>query len=104
MAIDATISIRGTDDEYDLDIVAALALEPDAAPDEVLDLLYCSVVGYPTSQEVERQTRCVTVRYADRMHLDITAGRAVAAWGRSARAISSTPIPTIRRGCISMRR
>jgi len=72
MAIDATISIRGTDDEYDLDLVAALTLEPDAAPDEVLDLLYRSVVGYPTSEKVERQTRCVTVRYADRMHLDIT--------------------------------
>ncbi len=72
MAIDATISIRGTDDEYDLDIVAALNLEPDAPPDDVLDLLYRSVVGYPTSQKVERQTRCVTLRYADRMHLDIT--------------------------------
>ena len=72
MAIDATISIRGTDDEYDLDIVAALALVPDAPPDEVLNLLYRSIVGYPTSEKVERQTRCVTVRYADRMHLDIT--------------------------------
>jgi len=72
MAIDATISIRGTDDEYDLDIVAALALAPDAPAGEVLDLLYNAIVGYPTSQKVERQTRCVTVRYADRMHLDIT--------------------------------
>lgn len=72
MAIDATISTRGTDDEYDLDIVAALALAPDAPPDDVLDLLYGSIVGYPTSQKVERQTRCVSVRYADRMHLDIT--------------------------------
>ena len=72
MAIDATISTRGTDDEYDLDIVAALALAPDAPPNAVLDLLYRSVVGYPTSQKVERQTRCVTVRYADRMHLDLT--------------------------------
>lgn len=72
MAIDATISIRGTDDEFDLDIVAALAVALDASPEEVLDLLYRSIVGYPTSQKVERQTRCVTVRYADRMHLDIT--------------------------------
>ena len=72
MAIDATISIRGTDDEYDLDIIAALTVAPDAPPGEVLDLLYDAIVGYPTSQKVERQTRCVTVRYADRMHLDIT--------------------------------
>jgi hypothetical protein len=72
MAIDATTSTRGTDDEYDLDIVATLDVEPDAAPDAVLDLLYRSIEGYPTSQKVERQTRCVTVRYADQMHLDIT--------------------------------
>ena len=72
MAIDATISIRGTDDEYDLDIVADLSLAPDAPPGEVLDLLYEAIAGYPTSQKVMRQTRCVTVRYTDRMHLDIT--------------------------------
>jgi hypothetical protein len=72
MAIGATISVRGTDDEYDLDVIAALAVAPDAPPAEVLDLLYEAIVGYPTSQKVVRQTRCVTVRYADRMHLDIT--------------------------------
>jgi hypothetical protein len=49
MAIDATISVRGTDDEYDLDVVAALAVAPDAPPAEVLDILYESIVGYPTS-------------------------------------------------------
>jgi len=72
MAIDGTTSTRATDDEYDLDIVAALDVEPTTAPDEVLDALFRSVEGYPTSQGVQRQTRCVTVRYADRMHLDIT--------------------------------
>ena len=72
MSIDATTSTRGTDDEYDLDIIAALDVEPDAPPSEVLDLLFSSVKDYPTSQGIIRQTRCVTVRYADRMHLDIT--------------------------------
>lgn len=72
MAIDATISHRGTDDEYDLDIVAELDIDPAAAPDEVLDLLHRALKGYPTSRNVERQTRCVTVRYADNMHLDVT--------------------------------
>jgi hypothetical protein len=72
MAIDATTSTRGTDDEYDLDIVAALDVAPGAPPDAVLDLLHRSIEGYPTSQKIERQTRCITVRYADRMHLDIT--------------------------------
>lgn len=72
MAIDATISIRGTDDEYDLDIVAALDLAADTPPDEALDLLHQAIVGYPTLQEVKRQTRCVTIYFADRMHLDVT--------------------------------
>jgi hypothetical protein len=72
MAIDATTSTRGTDDEHDIDIVAPLAIPPDAPPAGVLDLLYEAIADYPTSQKVERQTRCVTVRYADRMHLDIT--------------------------------
>lgn len=72
MAIDATISSRGTDDEFDLDIVAELDMSPTAAPDAVLDELFRAVEGYPTSRKVERQTRCVTIRYADGMHLDIT--------------------------------
>jgi hypothetical protein len=72
MAIDATTSTRGTDDEYDLDIVATLDVAPDDPPDLVLDLLFESIDGYPTSQKVIRQTRCVTVRYADRMCLDVT--------------------------------
>jgi hypothetical protein len=72
MAIDATISTKGTDDEYDLDIVAELDIAPDSDPDAVLDALYEALKGYPTSRGVERQTRCVTVYYADGMHLDIT--------------------------------
>jgi hypothetical protein len=72
MAIDATISIRGTDDEYDLDIVAELAIDPMTAPGHALDLLEKAVTGYPVSRGIERQTRCVTIRYADNMHLDVT--------------------------------
>lgn len=72
MAIDATISTRGTDDEYDLDIVAELDIDPDADPDAVLDALYEALKEYPTSKGVVRQSRCVTVYYADGMHLDIT--------------------------------
>src|SRR5271165_1595117 len=49
MAIDATISVRGTDDEYDLDVIAELAVAPDAPPAQVLDLFYEAIVGYPTS-------------------------------------------------------
>jgi len=74
MAIDATISIRGTDDEYDLDIVAELDVPDWLTPEQVLDLLEAALKDYPV-QAVVRQTRCITLRYADRMHLDITPSR-----------------------------
>jgi hypothetical protein len=73
MAIDATISTRGTDDEYDLDIVAELDIPEWITPSEALDLLEEALKGYPV--QVVRQTRCITLRYADRMHLDITPSR-----------------------------
>jgi hypothetical protein len=72
MAIDATTSTRGTDDEYDLDIVAECNDTSFTEPGHVLDLFEQALDGYPVSQKIERQTRCVTIRYADRMHLDIT--------------------------------
>lgn len=74
MAIDATISTRGTDDEYDLDIVAELDLPDWMTPEDILDLLWEVLKDYPV-QAVIRQTRCITLRYADRMHLDITPSR-----------------------------
>jgi hypothetical protein len=72
MAIDATISTRGTDDEYDLDIVSQLGgrfrlMQPLA----ILLELEAALRDYPV-QSVRRQTRCVTLDYADNMHLDIT--------------------------------
>ncbi len=73
MAIDATISTRGTDNEYDLDIVAELDIPEWMTANEALDLLEEALKGYPV--EVVRQTRCITLRYADRMHLDITPSR-----------------------------
>jgi hypothetical protein len=45
-------------------------------PCEALDLLEKALRGYPV--EVVRQTRCITLRYADRMHLDITPSRRLA--------------------------
>lgn len=73
MAIDATTSTRGTDDEYDLDIVAEID-GPDLGPEALLDDLEASLEGYPVSRIV-RQTRCVTLYYADGMHLDVTPSR-----------------------------
>lgn len=72
MRIDATISTRGTDEEYDLDYVAELDVHHEASPGDVLDLVYLSLVDYPTLKPVKRQTRCVTVFFADGMHVDVT--------------------------------
>ncbi|WP_341022005.1 nucleotidyltransferase [Brevundimonas diminuta] len=77
MRIDATISTRGTDDEYDIDIVAEI-FGGDARPEALLDDLYAALADYP-AQRVVRQTRCVTVYYADGMHLDVTPARRTAA-------------------------
>jgi hypothetical protein len=72
MAIDATISTRGTDDEYDLDVVAQLGGKfRNMPPLETLLALEDALKGYPV-QRVVRQTRCVTLFYADKMHLDVT--------------------------------
>ncbi|MBL28271.1 MAG: nucleotidyltransferase [Rhodospirillaceae bacterium] len=72
MAIDATISTRGTDDEYDLDIVTQLGGRfHNLPPLAILRELEVALSDYPV-QKVLRQTRCVTLFYADKMHLDVT--------------------------------
>ncbi len=76
MAIDATISTRGTDDEYDLDLVIELLVPPGTPPGQVLDELFKALRDYPVAR-VTRQTRCVTLHYADGMHLDLTPARRV---------------------------
>lgn len=73
MAIDATISTRGTDDEYDIDAVAEISGGSEG-PEALLDLLECSLKDYPVSR-IERKTRCITLYYADGMHLDVTPAR-----------------------------
>lgn len=76
MAIDATISTRGTDDEYDLDTVVEIAGGSEG-PEALLDLLETALTGYPVSR-IERKTRCITLYYADGMHLDVTPARRLA--------------------------
>lgn len=75
MAIRATIRARRREEGYDIDIVAELEVPRGMAPADVLDLLYDAINGPKGSRYhgmVERQTRCVTVYYADGMHLDVT--------------------------------
>ena len=74
MAIGATIAARGTD-EFDIDIVAQLALPNNISPGEALDRLYDSVrgdIGSRYYKMTRRQTRCITVEYQGDMHIDIT--------------------------------
>ena len=74
MAIDATISTRGSEDEYDLDAVAQLGgAFREMTPLEILLDLERALADYPV-ERIVRQTRCVTLFYADRMHLDVTPG------------------------------
>lgn len=75
MKIGATINSRVTNDEFDIDAVTQLALPPDTAPHRVLDLLFEAVRGTPQSRYfrcARRRSRCVTISYADGMHVDFT--------------------------------
>ncbi|MGH8414710.1 MAG: nucleotidyltransferase domain-containing protein [Gammaproteobacteria bacterium] len=75
MAIEATIASRLRTDEFDIDVVAELALPSEISPQLALDLLYRSLRGEEGSryyQMAERRTRCVTIHYADSMHIDLT--------------------------------
>ena len=75
MAIGATIASRLRTDEFDIDVVAQLDLPQDVSPKGALDLLFEAIRGEPGSRYyrmAERRTRCVTVSYADDMHLDVT--------------------------------
>lgn len=75
MAIGATIASRLRTDEFDIDVVAQLDLSPSVSPKDALDLLFKAIRGDKGSRYylmAERRTRCITVHYADDMHLDVT--------------------------------
>jgi hypothetical protein len=75
MAVGATIASRLRTDEFDIDVMAELALSADTSAQVALDLLFHSVRGERGSRYydmVERRTRCVTIHYADGMHIDLT--------------------------------
>lgn len=75
MAIGATIASRLRTDEFDIDVIAQLALPPSISPCAPLDLLFEAIRGEPGSRYYEmtkRRTRCVTIDYSDDMHIDVT--------------------------------
>ena len=74
MAIGATIAARGTD-EFDIDVVVQLLLTGNVSPETPLNMLHAAIRGDEGSRYyhmAKRRTRCVTVEYDDRMHIDFT--------------------------------
>ena len=74
VAIGATIKAKFRDEGFDIDIIVELDMN-EIKPAEALDLLYEVMRGAHGSRyydRTERQTRCVTVRYKDGMHIDLS--------------------------------
>jgi len=75
MAIGGTIARANDRDEYDIDVIVALSIQPNSDPEAVLDTLYEAIRGEPGSRyygNANRHTRCVSVSYEDGMHIDLT--------------------------------
>jgi len=74
VAIGATIRAKFRFEGFDIDIIVELTT-PGMTPWQALELLYEAMRGEPGSRYydmTERQTRCVTIHYADEMHLDLS--------------------------------
>ncbi len=74
MAIHATIAPALRYDEFDVDGIVQMELPPGTTPQQALDTLFEAVRGEPGSRYyamTKRNTRCVTVQYAE-MHVDLT--------------------------------
>lgn len=75
MATRSVVANRASNDEYDVDAIVGLLVQPTSDPQLVLDTLYQSVRGERESRYYEvttRCTRCIQVAYADGMHVDLT--------------------------------
>jgi hypothetical protein len=73
-SIGATVARHGTDDEFDIDVMAQLAFRSSVDPEYVLAMLDEAIRGERGSRyynAADRKTRCSTVYY-DGMHLDVT--------------------------------
>lgn len=74
VAIGATIRAKFRFEGFDIDIIVEL-IAPGLTPWQALELLYEAMRGERGSlyyDMTERQTRCVTIHYADGMHLDLS--------------------------------
>lgn len=74
VAIGATIRAKFRFEGFDIDIIVEFTT-PGMTPWQALELLYEAMRGERGSRYydmTERQTRCVTIHYADGMHLDLS--------------------------------
>lgn len=74
MAISATIASCLKRDDFDIDVIVQLDLPRGMTAQQALDLLYHAIKGEKGSRyyaATKRNTRCVTVEYAE-MHVDLT--------------------------------
>lgn len=96
-AIGATIRSKEDDNLFDIDLIAEIDWPSGTTPAQMLDLLYRAIRGEPGSlyyNMTRRQSRCVTIDYAE-MHLDVTPMARNYAWeergGYIAHAKEGTP-------------
>jgi len=74
VAIGATIRAKFRFEGFDIDIIVELMVSG-MTPSEILDMLYVAVRGEKGSRYYDmtaRQSRCVTITYADDMHIDLS--------------------------------
>ncbi|HMN39058.1 MAG TPA: nucleotidyltransferase [Hyphomicrobium sp.] len=92
-SIGATIARHSTDDEFDIDAMAQLALKASVDPEAALAILHAAIKRGPDTryhEKVDRKTRCSTVNY-DKMHLDVTPAVRIAGNDRASLIFHSKP-------------
>jgi hypothetical protein len=71
VSISATIVSGDKDDRFDVDAMVEFEVPALWPTGKALDLLYDALQGFPNSVKIIRNTRCVTVQFAN-MHMDVT--------------------------------
>ena len=71
VSISATIISGDKDDRFDVDAMVEFDVPPTWADKDPLNILYEALQGFPGAQNIERNTRCVTISFAF-MHMDVT--------------------------------
>lgn len=71
ISISAAIVSGDKDDRFDVDAMVEFEVPADWPDGQALDMLFEALQGFPSAEEIVRNTRCVTVHFAS-MHMDVT--------------------------------